>query len=180
MLRDLAWLLNTVTHRFNVGHTGGLCGLWVGLNYGAAAVRFARFRYRLVLCSDSLRFHSALEPRIAPRSLKLSCEALRASIPRTINCPLKYGAKLLAEPYPIDLLLSHVDLETNQILLEHTGGALIMDPRLLEYYNQELSYLRESGQEFSERFPKIASRLGLHESDITDPYVERLLEGFSS
>lgn len=54
-----------------------------------------------------------------------------------------------------------------------------MDPRLLEYYNQELSYLRESGQEFSERFPKIASRLGLHESDITDPYVERLLEGFS-
>lgn len=54
-----------------------------------------------------------------------------------------------------------------------------MDPRLLEYYNQELSYLRESGLEFSERFPKIASRLGLHESEITDPYVERLLEGFS-
>lgn len=54
-----------------------------------------------------------------------------------------------------------------------------MDPRLLDYYNQELSYLRESGLEFSERFPKIASRLGLHESEITDPYVERLLEGFS-
>lgn len=54
-----------------------------------------------------------------------------------------------------------------------------MDPRLLDYYNQELNYLRESGLEFAERFPKIASRLGLHESEITDPYVERLLEGFS-
>ncbi|WP_407920100.1 type VI secretion system baseplate subunit TssF [Halopseudomonas salegens] len=53
-----------------------------------------------------------------------------------------------------------------------------MDPRLLDYYNQELNYLRESGLEFSQRFPKIASRLGLHESEITDPYVERLLEGF--
>lgn len=53
-----------------------------------------------------------------------------------------------------------------------------MDPRLLDYYNQELHYLKESGLEFSQRFPKIASRLGLHESEITDPYVERLLEGF--
>lgn len=53
-----------------------------------------------------------------------------------------------------------------------------MDPRLLDYFNQELSYLRESGTEFAERFPKVASRLGLHESEIADPYVERLLEGF--
>lgn len=54
-----------------------------------------------------------------------------------------------------------------------------MDPRLLDYYNQELNYLRESGLEFAERFPKIASRLGLHESELSDPYVERLLEGFA-
>lgn len=54
-----------------------------------------------------------------------------------------------------------------------------MDPRMLDYYNQELSYLKESGLEFSERFPKIASRLSLHESEIADPYVERLLEGFA-
>jgi len=29
-----------------------------------------------------------------------------------------------------------------------------MDPRLLEYYNRELSYLRETGAEFAARHPK--------------------------
>jgi len=54
-----------------------------------------------------------------------------------------------------------------------------MDPRLLEYYNAELAYLRELGQEFSEQFPKIANRLGMNGVEVADPYVERLLEGFS-
>jgi type VI secretion system protein ImpG len=54
-----------------------------------------------------------------------------------------------------------------------------MDPRLLEYYNRELVYLRELGAEFSQQFPKVASRLGMQGIDIADPYVERLLEGFA-
>jgi type VI secretion system protein ImpG len=54
-----------------------------------------------------------------------------------------------------------------------------MDPRLLQYYNSELSYLREMGQEFAQQYPKIAGRLGMHGVEIADPYVERLLEGFS-
>ncbi|PHM45645.1 T6SS protein Cts1C [Xenorhabdus mauleonii] len=54
-----------------------------------------------------------------------------------------------------------------------------MDSKLLEYYNQELMYLREMGKEFAERYPKIASRLGMHGIDIADPYVERLMEGFA-
>ncbi|NND58755.1 MAG: type VI secretion system baseplate subunit TssF [Gammaproteobacteria bacterium] len=54
-----------------------------------------------------------------------------------------------------------------------------MDPRLLDYYNQELSHLREAGAEFSKEFPKIAGRLGLEEFECADPYVERLLEGFA-
>ena len=54
-----------------------------------------------------------------------------------------------------------------------------MDPRLLAYYNSELNYLRELGAEFSARYPKIASRLGMHGIEVADPYVERLLEGFS-
>jgi type VI secretion system protein ImpG len=54
-----------------------------------------------------------------------------------------------------------------------------MDPRLLEYYNRELTYLREMGAEFAVQFPKIASRLGMQGIDIADPYVERLLEGFA-
>ena len=52
-----------------------------------------------------------------------------------------------------------------------------MDPRLLRYYNQELRYLREIGGEFAAEFPKIASRLGMDGLEVSDPYVERLLEG---
>jgi type VI secretion system protein ImpG len=54
-----------------------------------------------------------------------------------------------------------------------------MDPRLLRYYNQELQYMREMGGEFAKAYPKIASRLSLDEFECADPYVERLLEGFS-
>ena len=54
-----------------------------------------------------------------------------------------------------------------------------MDPRLLEYYNRELQHLRERGGEFAREFPKIAGRLGLEGFECADPYVERLLEGFS-
>ena len=52
-----------------------------------------------------------------------------------------------------------------------------MDARLLRYYNQELRYLRELGSEFANEFPKIASRLGMEGLEVTDPYVERLIEG---
>ncbi|MDB6000748.1 MAG: tssF, partial [Rhizobacter sp.] len=52
-----------------------------------------------------------------------------------------------------------------------------MDPRLLRYYNQELRYLREMGGEFARDFPKIAGRLGMDATEVSDPYVERLLEG---
>lgn len=54
-----------------------------------------------------------------------------------------------------------------------------MDRRLLSYYNRELQHLREVGAEFSREFPKIASRLGMEGMECADPYVERLLEGFS-
>jgi type VI secretion system protein ImpG len=52
-----------------------------------------------------------------------------------------------------------------------------VDPRLLRHYNQELQHLREMGAEFAEQFPKIAARLGMSGIEVTDPYVERLLEG---
>jgi type VI secretion system protein ImpG len=52
-----------------------------------------------------------------------------------------------------------------------------MDPRLLRYYNEELRHLREMGAEFAQEFPKIAARLGMDGIEVTDPYVERLLEG---
>ena len=54
-----------------------------------------------------------------------------------------------------------------------------MDPRLLRYYNEDLRHLREMGGEFAQQFPKIAARLGMEGLEVTDPYVERLLEGFA-
>ncbi len=54
-----------------------------------------------------------------------------------------------------------------------------MDTRLLEYYNRELQFMRESGAEFARRYPRVAARLGLEGLECADPYVERLLEGFA-
>jgi type VI secretion system protein ImpG len=50
---------------------------------------------------------------------------------------------------------------------------------MLRYYERELQHLRENGGEFARDFPKIAGRLGLEAHACADPYVERLLEGFS-
>ncbi len=54
-----------------------------------------------------------------------------------------------------------------------------MDPRLLEYYNRELQFVREMGAEFAENYPRIAARLGIDGIECADPYIERLLEGFA-
>jgi type VI secretion system VasI/ImpG family protein len=48
---------------------------------------------------------------------------------------------------------------------------------LLDYYRDNLSYLRGLSAEFAAEFPKIARRLLLSEFDCQDPYIERLLEG---
>jgi type VI secretion system protein ImpG len=50
---------------------------------------------------------------------------------------------------------------------------------MLRYYSEELQYMKEMGAEFAGQFPKIAARLTLDSTEVADPYVERLLEGFS-
>jgi type VI secretion system protein ImpG len=54
-----------------------------------------------------------------------------------------------------------------------------MDPRLLQHYENELAFLRDMGTEFAAEFPKVAARLDLANTEVADPYVERLLEGFA-
>jgi type VI secretion system protein ImpG len=54
-----------------------------------------------------------------------------------------------------------------------------MDPQLLDYYNKELVYMRETACEFAASHPKIARRLGMKGIEVADPYVERLIEAFS-
>lgn len=52
-----------------------------------------------------------------------------------------------------------------------------MDPRLVDFYDQELKYLRETAREFGAAYPALAARLGVNTPGEADPYVERLLEG---
>ncbi len=54
-----------------------------------------------------------------------------------------------------------------------------MDDPLLQYYERELTFMRESGAEFAEKYPKIASRLLLEPDRCEDPHTERLLEAFA-
>lgn len=50
---------------------------------------------------------------------------------------------------------------------------------LLAYYERELTFLRQLGAEFAEKYPKVANRLLLEPDRCEDPHVERLLEGFA-
>ncbi|RUT37615.1 type VI secretion system baseplate subunit TssF [Pseudomonas sp. PAMC 29040] len=54
-----------------------------------------------------------------------------------------------------------------------------MDNLTLRYFDAEMRYLREAGQEFAEAFPDRAAQLNLDKPGAQDPYVERLFEGFA-
>ena len=54
-----------------------------------------------------------------------------------------------------------------------------MRDELLAYYERELTFLRQSGAEFAEKYPKIASRLLIEPDRCEDPHVERLIEAFA-
>jgi type VI secretion system protein ImpG len=54
-----------------------------------------------------------------------------------------------------------------------------MRDELLLYYERELTYLRQMGSLFAEKYPKVASRLLLEPGKCDDPHVERLLEAFA-
>ena len=125
VLRDLAWLLNTV----NVASTAGIeedsPAYGSVVNYGMpplSGMHVSDTDWSYVL--DSLRAAILrFEPRIAPRSLRLALRGSQSFNTAHNQLSIEIRGQLLAEPYPIDLLLvSHVDLETNQILLEHNEG----------------------------------------------------------
>jgi type VI secretion system protein ImpG len=54
-----------------------------------------------------------------------------------------------------------------------------MDDSLLEYYERELTFVREMGAEFARKYPKIAGRLLLEADKCDDPHTERLIEAFA-
>lgn len=50
---------------------------------------------------------------------------------------------------------------------------------LLEYYNNELAYIRELAGAFAEAHPSVAGRLRMTRDAVDDPHVERLIEAFA-
>lgn len=55
-----------------------------------------------------------------------------------------------------------------------------MSDELLEWYERELAYFKESSQSFARDKPKIAGRLGISDDGATkDPHVERLIQAFA-
>ena len=54
-----------------------------------------------------------------------------------------------------------------------------MREELLEYYERELTYLRQMGAEFAHKYPRVAGRLLLDPDNCEDPHVERLIESFA-
>lgn len=54
-----------------------------------------------------------------------------------------------------------------------------MDDLTLRYFEAEMRYLREAGEEFARAHPDRAAALNLDKTGARDPYVERLFEGFA-
>ncbi|MDK9364656.1 type VI secretion system baseplate subunit TssF [Lelliottia wanjuensis] len=54
-----------------------------------------------------------------------------------------------------------------------------MDDLTLRYFDAEMRYLREAGEEFARAHPDQAAGLNLDKTGARDPYVERLFEGFA-
>ncbi|WP_428944130.1 type VI secretion system baseplate subunit TssF [Pantoea sp. FN060301] len=54
-----------------------------------------------------------------------------------------------------------------------------MDDLTLRYYDAEMRYLLEAGEEFACAHPEQAAMLNLDKAGARDPYVERLFEGFA-
>lgn len=54
-----------------------------------------------------------------------------------------------------------------------------MEDLTLRYFDAEMRYLREAGEEFARAHPDRAAGLNLDKAGARDPYVERLFEGFA-
>ncbi|MEZ5666430.1 MAG: type VI secretion system baseplate subunit TssF [Alphaproteobacteria bacterium] len=54
-----------------------------------------------------------------------------------------------------------------------------MSDRLLDFYNRELSFIRQMGESFARQHPGIAGHLRMSGTTVEDPHVSRLIEAFA-
>ena len=73
---------------------------------------------------------------------------------------------------------AHDDQSGERHGADRTGGRLSsMDRMFLQYYEEELTHIRDLAGEFADMHPAVARNLSLDTVPCPDPYVERLLEG---
>ncbi|EAQ8164039.1 type VI secretion system baseplate subunit TssF [Salmonella enterica] len=51
--------------------------------------------------------------------------------------------------------------------------------KFIDYFQNELVYLKRKGRAFARQYPNVARRLGMTEEQTDDPHVERLIEAFA-
>lgn len=54
-----------------------------------------------------------------------------------------------------------------------------MIEELLPYYEKQLQEFSQQSRDFAQQYPKIAQRLSLHQEQIDDPHIERLIQAFA-
>ena len=54
-----------------------------------------------------------------------------------------------------------------------------MSRTLYDYYERELTFIRQLAEEFAKQYPAAASRLRLEKNRSTDPHIERMIEAFA-
>ncbi len=50
---------------------------------------------------------------------------------------------------------------------------------IIQYFNEELNYLRNSGEVFSKKHPQLASKLRISNAESVDPFVGKIIESFA-
>src|SRR5437879_3986223 len=182
VLRDLAWLLNANRLEGQADFRAAPLARRSVINFGLPA-----FSGRAASALEPIDLERAIvaairdfEPRIGPQTLEVRALMSENQHERHNVVGVEIHGQLWSQPVPLEMLVrTEIDLETGEVEIADLGAArgADMDPRLLQYYNRELQYLRELGGEFAEEFPKVAARLGMSGIEVADPYVERLLEG---
>ncbi|HLS42954.1 MAG TPA: type VI secretion system baseplate subunit TssE [Paenalcaligenes sp.] len=121
VLRDLAWLLNTISVSAHDDLAAYPHVQQSTLNYGVAALAGKRLS-EIEWTEVEFAVHDAIvqfEPRILQESLSVRCLSTATDIEHHNVIALLIRGQLWANPYPRELLVrTEIDLESGQIALE--------------------------------------------------------------
>ena len=90
----------------------------------------------------------------------------------------RINALLVVEPEVEQVTFDTVlDINTGEYIVSLNERQ--MDDKLLNYYENELTFIRKMGVEFAKKHPDLARMLLLERDRCSDPHTERLIEAFA-